>query len=320
MKGGADAWPDDGRIPQTGATPVPALLLVAAMSLLSGCQPRGTPLAPGLDRVLDPVPALSVPDSAMRWLDVAGAPYEDAFRIPRFYEPSERRHVRVEWASQAETFRGRIIARGLKPNFAYQLKLTGRAGVMPGDSTPESLASRRLGKLGRWWAMDDGSNLADGEVEIWLKAGRDIRGYILFDFLVTDRDGDCIHDFALDSSYHVLWRSDQRKRHRTDSPHRKVRVDRGQYGYGPSGAPAPETVLLFAEKEEPRPRPGNVALPPGEYPVLFNITEESFHANQKTRVEDGGFWAQVLEGPVDFSVDRAARELKAPAGRKPDGP
>ncbi|NSW57873.1 MAG: hypothetical protein HPY44_17865 [Armatimonadetes bacterium] len=290
------------------------------MSLLSGCQPRGTPPAPGLDRVLDPVPARAVPDSAMRWLDVAGAPYGEAFRTPRFYEPTDRRYVRVEWASQADTFRGRIVMRGLKPNFAYQLKLMGRAGVMPGDPTPEALASRRLGELGRWWSAVDDSNVADCKLEARLRAGADVRGYLLFDFLVTDRNGDCVREFALDSSYHVLWRSDQRTRGRTDSPYHEVRVDRGHYGYASSDTPAPETVRVFAEREGQRPRPGNIILPPGEYPVLINITEESFHANQKVRVQDGGFWAQVLEGPVDFVISRAVREPQTSAGRKPSAP
>ena len=45
-------------------------------------------------------------------------------------------------------------------------------------------------------------------------------------------------------------------------------------------------------------------LPPGNYRVLINLTEESFHANQKTRGGGGGFWAEVLGAPIQFAITR----------------
>lgn len=282
---------------------LPGLCVVVALNGLTGCSREGASHS-GLDRRLDPVPERAAAASALRWLDVADAPYAEGFRGPGFYEPGKNRRVKLEWASRGPTFRGKVTVRGLKPNFAYQLKLVGCAPVARDDPTPQALASRRLGELGRWTCAQDEANVADAQLRAQIEAGRDVRGYILFDFLVTDHKGNAEHEFALDSSYHVLWRSDQRERNRRDSAYRDVQVSRRDYGYGPDARLGVETIRLFAEKEEPRPRPGNIALPPGDYAVSFNMTEESFHANQREKVEGGGFWAQVLEGPIEFTITR----------------
>ena len=54
-------------------------------------------------------------------------------------------------------FVGHIQARGLKPNFAYQLKLAGKPanGAAKGSrgwgEYGDDLSNERLGKVGRWW-------------------------------------------------------------------------------------------------------------------------------------------------------------------------
>lgn len=48
------------------------------------------------------------------------------------------------------TFAGTLIASGLKPNFAYQMKLTGRP-TKASNPPANDWSNEMIGKLGRWW-------------------------------------------------------------------------------------------------------------------------------------------------------------------------
>ena len=75
---------------------------------------------------------LTSPDGNYRWLDIADQEYSPAFRETFKYADAS---VTVEYLKTADTFRGKLSAKNLKPNFAYQVKLVGE---------PDTLSSRML--------------------------------------------------------------------------------------------------------------------------------------------------------------------------------
>ena len=60
----------------------------------------------------------------------------------------------------------------------------------------------------------------------------------------------------LDSSYPILWRSDQRERNRRDPPLLTRRFTRSSDGYGLSSPGSNEKVSIFAERERHNPGMG----------------------------------------------------------------
>lgn len=246
----------------------------------------------------------------LRWRDVLGQVYADSFRATFSYG----RQVTVTLTSDPPHCQGTLVASGLKPNFAYQMKLVGRKRILsarraPNARTdPHGWASWQLGRKGRWWCATENWNVTDRDLDQHLRAGHEVYGYLLFDFFLTDADGNAVKSFAVNSSYHVLWRTDQRTPTRADSAVLSHHVIRGLWGYGLTPPVTAGVVKLFAEAEPTRPRPGRVTLPAGPYPVWFNITEESFHDNLESSAPGGGFWAQVLQGaiPVADASDAAA--------------
>lgn len=278
-----------------------ALCVVIA---LTGCGSSERSQEPPATQTATLTPRTVTPDH-LRRRDIAGESYSPAFRESFTYEGQ----FSVTWQTEADTLRGTLVVTGAKPNFAYQMKLVGRTPITtaqapkasPGD--PEAWACWQLGHVGRWWCEQDGWNVADGELADHLRLGHTVHGYLLFDFLLTDAEGNARQSFALDSSFHVLWRDDQRERTGADSQVRGGQIVRGSWGYGLSGEPVSVgQVGLFAEGEPNRPAPGEARLPAGEYSVWLNITEESFHDNLGTEVFGGGFWAQVLETNLRFTV------------------
>lgn len=256
---------------------------------------------------------LRVPDPGyLRWRDVGDVTYSEQFRDRFAYEGTPSRRVTLSYEPTGETLRGTLEARGLKPWFAYQLKLVGAAGIRGTSETAnsasvETWSSYRLGRLGRWWCEHCYWNLSDQEVRQHLRQGHTVKGYVLFDWLVTDGEGNCTHEFALDRSLHVLWRVGQRDRERNDSPRRWYELVRGGYGYAPEQQGTSEEVGLYGEWEPGRARIGLLRLPIGEYSVRLNLTEESFHANLNEDVEAGGLWAWVLDGGLQFTVSKEER-------------
>lgn len=255
------------------------------------------------------------PPQQERWRDIADVAYLDAFRASFDYADTDRHRVGLSYEAEAPTLRGVVNARGLKPWMAYQLKLVGLEPVLGASEAANAgdapkWSSWQLGRLGRWWCEECDWNLADGEVAEHLREGHAVRGYLLFDWFVTDARGDAEHRFALDSSLHVLWRVGQRERGPNDSPPRWYTLERPADVYPPPAANTKQQIGVFAEWEPDRPKIGRVRLPAGRYHVGLNLTEESFHANlgEERALEGGGFWAWVLESELRFEVreDRIA--------------
>ena len=250
------------------------------------------------------LPPKPVVPGDLRWLDIPGGEYAAAFPDDEFYFNTGS--VAIDWDDYSQTLSGTLTATGIKPNFAYQMKLIGKAGITSAttppsaETDPEGWASWQIGHNGRWWCHECEWNVADGEVSTHVSAGHTVVGYLLFDFFITDRHGDATKPFALDSSYHVLWRTDQRPKGSDDSATVTHDIWRGSWGYGNDPAVEGPTVGVYAEWEDGRPTPGTLALPVGTYPVRFNLTEESFHDNLGNTVPLGGFWAQVYEGDLTF--------------------
>lgn len=249
-----------------------------------------------------------------RWRDIENVPYSSAFRAAFSYSNA---FVRLSYARQPSnrTFQGHISARGLKPNFAYQLKLTGKPisgargfGVqtsrveassrLPG-STPversvtgtqingDDWANQQLGYAGRWW--EDTANPATTNVNDDYFQGNypanTLYGYLFLGVFITDKNGVAETDFALGRAYHITWQADQNG------------VFNELLGTFPitrlaSAYDAPVsngTQTLWYELETGRTQP--VQLTSGTYHCRLLLTEEAFHTAGGT---DGGIWQTVL--------------------------
>lgn len=245
------------------------------------------------------------PPQQQRWRDITDTPYGDGFRAAFSYADTEEHRAIVRCDREAMTLRGSLTAHRLKPLFAYQMKMVGLEPVL-GAREAENAGDRRawsswqLGRLGRWWCEECGWNVDDTELESHVNNGHAVTGYLLFDWFVTDEEGNAEHPFSVDSSLHVLWRGDQRERGPNDSQPRWHTV--GPRRWAPQAER--KSVWLFAEWEPDRPKIGRLCLPPGEYEVAMNLTEESFHANmdEERALDGGGFWAWVLQSELQFEV------------------
>lgn len=233
------------------------------------------------------------PPEEERWRDLAGAPYTDSFRSKFTYADAK---VTIQYFQDGPSFCGRITARGLKPYFAYQIKLRG-------DYSASQTSHRKIGFTGRWRLPGSGLNYTDHDVLAYEKP-EDVESYLLFDYFMTDINGDACHDFRLEHSLHVLWNDTVN----SYPPPREALVrhiilsGRTSPIYGTYIRPAP--VTIWAENEgvyRKRFRVGKAQLPPGTYACDVVLTEESFHDYYN---ENGGYWATVMAAPVRFSITR----------------
>ena len=254
--------------------------------------------------VLKPMPVAE--PMQPRWRDVGDAVYEPEFRDEFSYDACE---VRVAYEPSAQTLVGRVTARGLKPWFVYQIKLVGPEPIVGLTETENSAdagvwSSYQLGRMGRWWCHDCDWNVADADLAEHLSSGHDVRGYLLFDWFITDGAGDADHEFELDRSLHVLWKVGQRDRGEHDSAPRWYTVERGGAAYDEVKQEAAEEIAVFAEWEPTRAKIGDLVVPPGGYRVRLNLTEETWHSNLGDREQElGGHWAWVLDADLQFTVD-----------------
>jgi hypothetical protein len=213
-----------------------------------------------------------------------------------------------------ETLSGTLTAQDLKPNFAYQLKLVG---------TPGTAENELIGLAGRWWqeewngtAWTNGQNLNnkgngsspnpndatylarksmnDGTSPTGLRYR--YTGYLLLGYFITDSNGDTALYFETGSSYHVLWKTNQRTPVADDGP-----VETATFN--PDGSePAYDvnypsrTISVFGEWE--RLPMGNVNLAAGSYNCQIVVTEESFHG---TGLLEGN-WAAAMAADVSFAI------------------
>lgn len=230
-----------------------------------------------------------------RWCDVAGNFYSSVFASSFSYaRPCPRNpRVLVRIDPRGTTLCGRLEARHLKPNFAYQIKLR---GVFSDRRSFEA-----IGRAGRWRLPGRGTNYTDQDyLDYEDKAA--VESYLLFDFFVTDGRGNAIRDFALDSSLHVLWNATRQGGEPEMDDLCRVAVipdDPAAYSRPKSQGTA---EWLWAERESVRytNRTQQISLPSGDYSAELVLTEESFHSHDN----DGGFWATVYRCPVSFIIER----------------
>jgi len=231
-----------------------------------------------------------------RWKDIATNTYAQSYKDSYEYAIAL---VEFSYDPTADsTLRGHLSATNLKPNFAYQMKLSGKPTAIWGMAG-DDLTNERIGYLGRWWRHQPNpgnSNDADYEAN-HDQPGYIFEGYFIFDFFVTDSTGCAEVDFAIDSSYHVLWWEHQRIPGSCDSPVMWSTV------IGHADHPAyeedvgPTSVGVYAEIE--RNCTGTTTMPLGQYNCNFSLTEESFHQSG----EDEGNWQSILiDDNVQFEI------------------
>jgi hypothetical protein len=256
------------------------------------------------------------PFSGYRWRDIAGNLYADDYRTNYRYDDTDVQ-VQVTFEESDVTFHGQMSAVHLKPNFAYQLKING----IPGTASNEW-----IGLAGRWWQEEwDGSqwtggqnlnNKGDGSSpnpndEVYF-ARRDepdttsptrlnyrYTGYLLFDYFITDANGDALLDFEANSSYHVLWNTYQRSHTANDGPTKSATFDPDPDQLAYDTDYSSSSMTIFGEWE--RLPVGEVYITPGEYICQIILTEESFHGWPGGSYT--GQWAAALGADIQFTVE-----------------
>jgi hypothetical protein len=237
------------------------------------------------------------PDTPFRWKDVADFTFADDYQGDFTYDQPA---VTATYCDTSNHFTGTLSAAGLKPNFAYQIKLVGKPQKVWGEDG-DDWANEQIGYAGRWWRKQPNpGNSNDTDYEAHKDDPEYIfEGYLLFDFFVTDEQGSAALNFAADSSFHVLWATHDSTGdgdgHRdpalNDSPVRyydfiaspTTHPDAYDFNYGAAH------VGIYAEWQSDRDPPGEVALAPGTYNCRLILTEESFHQSDL-----GGGWASVM--------------------------
>ncbi len=204
--------------------------------------------------------------------------------------------VTLSYCRKAETFVGRLSARGLKPQFAYQIKLSGNI-----QADPDGF--ERIGRLGRWRQLGSSqTNFKDADY-VNATDKKTFESYIFFDFFVTDHNGCAEKDFYLDSTLHVLFnQTHQSPPSASDSwPEIVTFTNTASWVYA---NPRPRVMphRLYAETEagnkgQIRPHIGEAFLPAGAYQGRVTLIEETFHG-----YGDEGFWPTVMACPVAFEV------------------
>jgi hypothetical protein len=255
--------------------------------------------------------SLTSPSGAYRWMDVANQAYGSSYRNSYNYSQAS---VTVTYDEAGRSLVGTLTGRNLKPNFAYQLKLVGKPGTLDNE---------RIGLAGRWWqetwngsAWAGGTNLNDKGngsspnpndstyyaqrflMDPSSPTGYHYRytGYLVFDYFITDSNGDISMEFETGSCYHVLWKTNQRSRTADDGPTKTLTFDPAPSQTAYDQDYPPSTVSIFGEWE--RLPMGEVNLMPGRYDCQIILTEESFHGAGPLE----GSWAAAMTGEITFTI------------------
>lgn len=231
-----------------------------------------------------------------RWADVAGNYYSRRFVETFDYEVEHEGgpEVLVRIDPVSHTFSGRLEARGLKPNFVYQIKLRGLY-----DADREGF--EHIGYAGRWRLPGRATNYTDADYRAY-EPKSEVESYLLFDFFVSDRHGNAVRAFALDSSLHVLWNASRQGGDIPSDNVWPVVVDAGNAADYLRPKADVSVELVWAEPERVRytRRNQRIRLPAHTYRAELVLTEESFHSVDN----DGGWWATVFRCPVEFAIGR----------------
>jgi len=227
-------------------------------------------------------------DEYQRWRDIASNPYARKKKHPkRGYNYGQASVTLTYRQDNAGTFTGTLVATGLKPNFAYQIKLNGKPTSSWG-ADGDDWANEQLGNFGRWWGDE---------------------GYIMFDYFVTDSQGNATVALSLDSSFHVLWKTSQSMPPGVYSEPTTHLVEAYATSEWYDVDYGTETVQIVAECEHSDLPPDAVQLPDGPYNVRIFLAEESFH-------EEGagsGSWATVMgHDYIRFGINCEAPEPPPP--------
>ncbi len=258
--------------------------------------------------IVDPWPL-----AYQRFMDIDDTPFSAEFERTFSYRRA-RVSLSYDSAPQTAFFSGKISARGLKPNFAYQIKLVGKPvfGARGWKSAGDDFANEALGRAGRWWKdfnVTTRTNNADEVFEQLYQTPPDaekatVYGYLFLGIVVTDQKGRAEQIFSGDESYHITWQDKQSGSKDVIAGDYPVQSSAPFYGYG---APiTPKTVRLWHEYEAGRPAP--VRLPDGDYNCRLLLTEETLHNSDFEG--KGGFWRTVL-GTEGF--DRRGRPDRNPS-------
>lgn len=257
------------------------------------------------------------PTGQFRWLDVADQQYGTNYINNYDYTQAD---VQIDYYTDNQALYGILTASNLKPNFAYQLKLVGTSG------TP---ANEYIGYAGRWWQEEwnniagtwtngqnlnnKGSGTSPNPNDLVYESRKDIpdvdsptgfhykyTGYLVFDYFITDENGDINMNFRTDSSYHVLWKTSQRTQTGNDGPIKTSNFDPkpGKKTAYDINYP-PQTISIFGEWE--RLPVGGITLQTGTYnDVQIILTEESFHGSGGAPY--CGNWAAAMGATIDFVI------------------
>jgi len=228
-----------------------------------------------------------------RWMDIADNLYRSAFRTSYQYPTGV---VQLQYTTQETPLRFTVTAptHALKPSFCYQMKLEGPREAWANDPAANN-ENYQFGTNGRWWCDTCNAALTDNDVlQSSAHLGHFVKGYLYFDFLVSNKTGAVQQTSSANSSYHVTWKTSQRRRTSSDGPTRSMTVQAQKDGWAYDRNYRTTQVALYGEQEPGRPLSGLVALAPGAYAgVEFRLTEESFHSRQPY----GGNWRTVMRAP-----------------------
>jgi len=196
---------------------------------------------------------------------------------------------------------------------------------LAGNPDIDADSNERIGLAGRWWQEEwdgttwtngqnlnnkgDGSSPSPNDAVYFSR--RDITdptsstglkyrytGYLVFDYFITDQDGNATFEFETNSSFHVLFKTVQRAWTTSDGP-----IKTTTFNVDPLLSPAyninygEATVSIFGEWE--RLPVGGIFLQTGDYTAEIFLTEESFHGSGGTFA---GNWAAAMGASIDFSI------------------
>jgi predicted ribosomally synthesized peptide with SipW-like signal peptide len=203
--------------------------------------------------------------------------------------------ARMNYKVENGVLLGRIVAENLKPFATYQIKLEAKPTCVPAYAVSgNDTANETLGLNGRWWNNTTVSNLNDTPANndiyynansIFHSGSECIQGYLVWDFITADENGDATKSVAMNNSYHVLFCGDGT----CGSTSNDNLILSGSAEY--HGYPTCESGNVNGQIE--RAACGSLAFPTGTYDYRIMLNEESFHQ---------GPWTAVMDSNINFEI------------------